>query len=473
MPLLAVGASHHHLGSEDLAALEFHGPQIAALLTQRPDSWVAHVGLGSAGPPAEPDSAALSAGPDGTAPPAQPGNAAPPVERVGAAPQAGAPEDPAQGTGIAGHVLLATCNRFELYLDSPSFHGGVERALAAVRESLPDRPGIIDAMQVHAGDSVAEHLFSVACGLDSMVVGEAQIAGQVRAALATAQDTATPALRRLFQDALQTAKAVTKHTDLGSSGRSLASVGLDLVEQHHGPVRGQRVLVVGTGDFAGVVVAELARRDARTIDVHSRTGRAQEFALTHPAVTPVPPGGLAEALTRADVLVLCSRPGAQPLDAATLARARADARQVLPVLDLSMSGELTPEAADLVHVDVLTLDEIGAHAPHEHASALVAAQDLVERGVAAYLHLEEGRTAAPAVTAMRSYVSRIIAREAELATRRYPPETADAIARSLRRVSGALLHTPSVRAAELAREGELDDYLHALNTLFGIVVDER
>ncbi len=412
VPLLVVGASHHQLGSEDLAALRLHGRQIAARLSAATDV-------------------------------------------------------------ITGHVLLATCNRFELYLDSHTFHGGVDAALAAIGSAVPDRPGLVDAMQVHAGDSVVEHLFSVACGLDSMVVGEAQIAGQVRAALADPDSRATPGLRRLFQDALQTAKAVATDTGLGSSGRSLASVGVDLVEQRHGPVGGRRTLVVGTGDFAGVVVADLARRGAHPVEVYSRTGRAEAFAQTHPAVQAVSPGGLAEALARADVLVMCSRPGAQPLDAATVTRARSGARAVLPVLDLSTSGELTPEAAGLVHVDVLTLDEIGAHAPDEHASALVAAQDLVERGVTAYLHLEEGRTAAPAVTAMRAYVSGIIAREAELATRRHPPETADAIARSLRRVSGALLHTPSIRAAELARQGELADYLQAMNTLFGIVVEER
>jgi glutamyl-tRNA reductase len=419
VPLVVVGASHHQLGSEDLATLELHGPHIAASLTRSRRS----------------------------------STAATPV--------------------IAGHVLLATCNRFELYLDSASFHGGVEAALAAVRAALPDRLDVVDAMQVHAGESVVEHLFSVACGLDSMVVGEAQIAGQVRAALAAAQESATPALRRLFQDALTTAKAVATDTELGASGRSLASVGLDLVEQRHGRMQGRRALVVGTGDFAGVVVAELARRGAGHVEVYSRTGRAEAFAASHPDVDAVPAGGLAAALARADVLVLCSRPGAEPLDAPTVARARAGATEVLPVLDLSTSGELTPAACALVHVDVLTLDEIGAHAPDEHATALVAAQETVERGVAAYLHVEEGRTAAPAVTAMRSYVSQIIARETELAIRRHPPETAEAIARSLRRVSGALLHTPSVRAAELARTGGLDDYVEAMHTLFGIVVEER
>ena len=117
------------------------------------------------------------------------------------------------------------------------------------------------------------------------------------------------------------------------------------------------------------------------------------------------------------------------------------------------------------------LEEVGRHAPLEHAAALESARDLVRRGVATHLHLEGGRNAAPAVTAMRAHISRIIEDEIAQATRRHDPDTSDAVARALRRVSNELLHTPSVRAAELARTGGLDDYRAALHTLFGIEVE--
>jgi len=154
-----------------------------------------------------------------------------------------------------------------------------------------------------------------------------------------------------------------------------------------------------------------------------------------------------------------------------LAGARAGVLAVLPVLDLSLTGDIDPEAANLLSVDLIDLEEIGAHAPAEQAAAVLAARDLVARGVDTYLHLEQGRAATPAVTAMRAHVSQFIEREIESANRRYDAETAAAVARSLRRVSNALLHTPSLRAAELARSGELADYSHALQTLFGIEIE--
>lgn len=305
-----------------------------------------------------------------------------------------------------------------------------------------------------------------------MVVGEAQVVGQVRQALAEADAAkrATPALHRLFQDALATAKTVASTTELGGRGRSIASVGLDLLEAQHSPVAGSQALVLGTGSYAGVVVAELTRRGCTDIAVYSRTGRADSFARTHP-VTPVPEPGLLDALARADLVVTCSGASSPTLTDALVKAQRRYAARVLPILDLSTGGELGDGVAELDEADVFTLDEIGRSAPAEHVDTLLAAQDVVNRSVAAYLHVEGGRTAAPAITAMRAYVSAIIAREAEVAARRYPPEVAEAIDRSLRRVSGALLHAPSVRAAELARTGDLEDYTHAMATLFGIVVE--
>ena len=161
------------------------------------------------------------------------------------------------------------------------------------------------------------------------------------------------------------------------------------------------------------------------------------------------------------------------IGAGMLADARPGVVAVLPVLDLSLTGDVDAEAATLLGIDLIDLEEIGAHAPAEQAAAVLAARDLVSRGVDTYLHLEQGRAATPAVPALRAHVSQFIEREIEAANRRYDSETAAAVARSLRRVSNALLHTPSLRAAELARSGELADYSHALQTLFGIEIEAQ
>ncbi|MGC3993658.1 MAG: glutamyl-tRNA reductase [Propionicimonas sp.] len=375
---------------------------------------------------------------------------------------------------LPGLVLLSTCNRFEVYFESESFHGGLELVLGALRRSLPeDHRALVDQFQVYAGQAAVQHLLEVTSGLDSMVVGEAEIIGQVREALAASGDRASASLHRLFHAALTTAKAVTSQTDLGAAGRSIAQVGLDLVEQRHFALAGRTALVVGTGSYARVVTATLQRRGCTDILVWSSTDRAGRFAESHP-VRPVPMDGLADALAAADLLVTCSGSEGSTgagIDAGLLTRARSGLTALLPVLDLSLSGDVAPDAGDLLFVDLIDLEEIGAHAPAGQTAAVLAARDLVNRGVETYLHLEQGRAATPAVTAMRAHVSQFIEREIEAAARRYDPDTAAAVARSLRRVSNALLHTPSLRAAELARTGELADYSHALQTLFGIEVE--
>jgi glutamyl-tRNA reductase len=398
-----------------------------------------------------------------------------PLDELAHLSQAAGPiSDALDAAGLTGQVMLSTCNRFEVYFESPMFHAGLEAALDAVRIALPaSQRALVDQFEVYAGQAAVQHLLEVASGLDSMVVGEAEIIGQVREALATSGERATASLHRLFHAALTTAKAVSSETDLGAAGRSIAQVGLQLVEQRHFPLAGRRAVVVGTGSYARVVTAGLTRLGCTDLWVYSPSDRARQFAATHP-VQPVPMDGLAAAIAAADLLVTCSggESSQGPLvSAALLAAARASATALLPVLDLSLAGDVAPDAAALLNIDLIDLEEVGAHAPAEQTASVLAARDLVARGVDTYLHLEQGRAATPAVTAMRAHVSQFIEREIEAAARRYDPETAAAVARSLRRVSNALLHTPSLRAAELARTGELADYSHALQTLFGIEVE--
>ena len=213
------------------------------------------------------------------------------------------------------------------------------------------------------------------------------------------------------------------------------------------------------------------RRGAAGIRVSSGTGRADAFAAGHPPAVAVPPDGLREAIAWADIVVCCSGTGSEPLTADALAAALRGRPGPLPILDLAMAGDVAPDVSLLPQVIRIDLDDVSRAAPAEQAEAVATAWDLVRSGVAAFGHLEGGRRADPAVTAIRSYVASIIEAEIVAAERRHAVETADAVARSLRRVSNALLHTPSIRAAELARTGDLEDYRNALQTLFGIDVE--
>lgn len=377
------------------------------------------------------------------------------------------------GDDIAGAVVLSTCNRFEIYLDLRRFHDAVDTTTDTVADLAGlDRDFVVDAMRVVVGTSVAQHLFSVASGLESMVVGEDEIAGQVRQALATAQHegTTTPTLERLLQRALATSKAVTSSTGLGAAGRSIVSVGLDVVEERHGHVAGQRALVLGTGSYARVVVAALQRRGCTDIRVFSSSGRAAHFSQTHD-VTSVELHDLADHLGSVDVVAACSGAPHYLIDLPLMEASGAAHEQVLPILDLALSPDVDPAVRELANVDVVDLSVIREFAPREHSSAILEAQDIVLESVRSFEDTESGRSADHAIVAMRSHVMSIISEEIERIQRRVDPETAEEVAKALNRVSNAILHTPSVRAQELARTGDFAEYSRAVHTLFGIDVE--
>ncbi|MCL2735027.1 MAG: glutamyl-tRNA reductase [Propionibacteriaceae bacterium] len=381
------------------------------------------------------------------------------------------------GVHTDGQVMLATCNRFEIYLEANTFHGAVGLAMGTIRELIPHLSDeLVDAFYSHSGPGAVEHLYRVATGLESMVVGESEILGQVKTALSVSGERVSPRLRRAFQGALSTAKAVATQTGLGSVGRSLASVGLDLATADLprpdltdgtdttdavDPWASARVLIVGTGQYAGTVVADLLRRGCDHLVVYSGSGNAASFADRH-AVTPT--HDLAASLKSTDVLVAASGNGPAKITAATL-----ESSSVRVVVDLSGGADVTGE----LPVRVIDLVEIGVHAPPACQTSIDQAEQMITDGVTEFLQDELGRGAAPAVTAMRGYVGNIIDAELTRARGMYPPEVADAIEWSLHRATSALLHHPSVAAVELARIGRMEEYNQALETLFGILVEPK
>lgn len=374
------------------------------------------------------------------------------------------------GQDISGAVVLSTCNRFEIYLDLNNFHSAIETTTNTVAELADlDKHVVVESMRVAIGTSVAQHLFSVASGLESMVVGEDEIAGQVRMALATAQaqGTTTPSLERLLQKALSTSKSVTSSTGLGTAGRSIVSVGLDIIENRHGSIEGSRALVLGTGSYARVVVAALQRRGCADIGVYSSSGRAKNFAQTH-AVNVVDMHDLADYLGSADMVAACSGAPHPLIDKSLIEASGLRSDRVLPMMDLALSADVAADVREIANVDVIDLSVIQEFAPREHSSAILEAQNIVLSSVGAFEEFELGRGADHAIVAMRSHVMGIINEEVERIRHRVDPTTAEEVAKSLNRVSNAILHTPSVRAQELARTGNFSEYSKAVHTLFGI-----
>ncbi len=386
----------------------------------------------------------------------------------------------ARESAVAGAVLLSTCNRFELVTDV-SDALSADELLEAVRADLvclaPQvDPRVLTALRVRSGEQAVHHLFTVGAGLRSAVMGDKQVAGQLRRAYECASELGqcTARMHRLFHSCLHTSRSVASTTSLGAVGRSAAGVGLDLAMCGRGELRGARILLVGTGSFARVVVAELVSRRAGEIMCWSASGRAEEFAAHH-QVRPVGADGLAAALRAADLVITCSGNGVV-LDAETLLAARPESAKPaavpFPVVDLSLAGDVSAAGAALPGVRVVGLAEVVEKANGAQREVIEEAERVVDRGVREHLAKERARAADPLVAALRHHVTVLLDAEIARCHAKEPDEVAQAVERSLRHATGVLLHTPMVRVSQLVEQGRLDDCAQALDTLFGIEVDQ-
>ncbi|ACZ32248.1 Glutamyl-tRNA reductase [Xylanimonas cellulosilytica DSM 15894] len=217
---------------------------------------------------------------------------------------------------VQGAVVISTCNRFEIYLDVEAPMNGptLKHATTHVAELIAAASDVTAetaaaSFTVRTASEVPEHLFSVASGLDSMVIGEREIAGQVKRALEVARDegTTSKTLELLFQTASRTSKRVGASTELGSTGRSIVKLALDLAADALPEWRSVRTILIGTGSYAGATVAALHGRGADDVRVYSQSGRAELFADGHDVVAlGTDEESLVEALAEADLVVSVS-----------------------------------------------------------------------------------------------------------------------------------------------------------------------
>jgi glutamyl-tRNA reductase len=362
---------------------------------------------------------------------------------------------------VQGAVVLATCNRFEAYLevDEP-LTAAVELAGEAVFEALAERAGDdADALRSSAvaltGQDVVRHLFAVSSGLESMVVGEEEITGQVQRALREAQEAGTTSsgLELLFQRAAHASREARAHADLAAAGRSVARVALDLVDSRVADWSATRVLIVGTGSYAATTLSTLRARGATDVGVYSATGRAARFSARYGIRAET---NLRDAIARADVVITCTArytvtPADIPDDSARL------------IVDLGLPRNVDPAVRDLPGVELLDLEIIGRHthlpdfAPGVH--------EVIGNAAAAF---EADRIAAPAVVALRRHIDSLLQAELERSRTRLGAD--DRTEAALRHLAGVLLHAPSVRAREFAAEGRLDEFRRALEMVYGIPV---
>jgi glutamyl-tRNA reductase len=397
---------------------------------------------------------------------------------------------------VAGSVVVSTCNRVEIYAEVGKFHS----AVAAICELLARHSGVplgelTPHLYVHYESRAVQHLLAVTCGLDSMVVGESQILGQVRHALALAreQGTVDRALSEVGALALRTGKRAHAETGIDRAGANLLSVGLAAAAAQLGdpaapaePLAGRSVLVVGAGSMSSLAVAGAARAGAARIVVANRTaGHAKRLAATVSG-TSADLADLPGMMAAADLVISCTgAPGSViTADMVTTALARREppgGRLVL--LDLALPRDVEAGTAELPGVAVIDLETLaggggpdGASGPDEgqalaHDRDVAAVRSILAEEFAAYLSAGLAATVAPTVVALRAKAAQVVEAElARLAGRLdgLDPRAWQEITRSMRRITDKLLHAPTVRVKELAGVPGAESYEAALRVLFDL-----
>ncbi|SHG78250.1 glutamyl-tRNA reductase [Geodermatophilus nigrescens] len=386
---------------------------------------------------------------------------------------------------VSEALVLATCNRIEVFAEVDRFHGGVaEVSRVLARQSGAGVEELTPYVTVHYEDQAVAHLFTVAAGLDSMVVGETQVLGQLRAAYALAQEEGTVgrSLHPVAQHALRVGKRVHSETGIDRAGANLVTVSLDHAEDRVGPLAGRRTLVVGAGSMGALAATTLSRRGA-LVTVASRS--PESAARLAAAVD----GGTAEladlraAIADADVVVTCTGATGLVVGTDVVAAAMADRGGCpLAVVDLALPRDVDPGVAALpgVHVVDLALLQGERSAAGEDGAGPVAADDvsaahaLIEAETALLRAERQAAAVAPTVSALRSQAAEVVDAELLRLSTRLPDLDARArgeIARTVRRVVDKLLHEPTVRVKELASTPGGVDYADALRALFGLGLD--
>ncbi|MFE2037259.1 glutamyl-tRNA reductase [Streptomyces scopuliridis] len=383
-------------------------------------------------------------------------------------------------------AVLATCNRIELYADVDKFHAGVaELSTLLAQHSGVGLEELTPYLYVHYEDRAVHHLFSVACGLDSMVVGEGQILGQIKDALALGQElhTAGRLLNDLFQQALRVGKRAHSETGIDRAGQSLVTFGLEQLAAGTAVdawAKKKRALVIGAGSMSSLAAATLARVGVDEIVIANRTAaRADRLVqiLTEPGSTgvlarAVDMNALADELPRADVVVSCTGATGLVLSADAVETALHSRTAQLALLDLAMPRDIDAAVHRLGgvrFVDIESLAEASADAPM--AADVDQVRTIVSDEVAAFGAAQRAAHITPTVVALRAMAADVVSSEVARLEGRLPgldDKQRAEITRTVRRVVDKLLHAPTVRVKQLAGEPGGAGYADALRELFDL-----
>ncbi len=354
--------------------------------------------------------------------------------------------------GLSGAAAISTCNRTELYV---SLHDGAdeEEVVSRLRRYLDPAGGGTPSgnVVVFPGEQAVAHLFRVAAGLESMVVGETQVLGQVKSALRLALETGSldAQLDFVFRRAIGSAKLVRTQTSLGRGAGSLSEAAMSIAGQVLGSLEDRAALIVGAGKMSALAARRLRRMGAR-LQVSSRGGASAAALAAQLGATMVGTGSLAEAMAGCD-LVVTATTSAEPVIDRELCAAVQETRGGRPLclIDMAVPRDIAPDVAGLPGVTLIDIDELGRRIGGglgEHGKAIAAATALVSEEVERTLAVLSQRDAStPTIRALLERAEAIRRREVERTLARLPAGDAD-VAERIDRLSRSLvrklLHAP-------------------------------
>lgn len=374
-------------------------------------------------------------------------------------------------------VVLSTCNRTEVYAVAEKFHG----AYGDIRDFFCDLGGLDPAdLQPHLysqhDDAAVSHLFEVACGLDSAVLGESEILGQVRTAweLARAEGGARSTLNLLFRHAVETGKRARTETAIGRGTASVSHAAVEMAAHRLGSLAGKQVLVVGAGEMGEGIAVALRAAGATDITVTSRTEERAASLAARVDGAVVPFSGMAGGLATADVLLTCTGAGDIVIDRDTVIAARAAAPRHLLIVDIAVPRDVAGDVAELDNVTLLNLDDLREWAALGLAARAAEADDvheIVRDEVERFSFEVTARQAAPLVAQLRDKADAVRRAELERQAARFGALTdiqRDAIDAVTRGIVAKLLHQVTVRLKDDAGTPQGERNAAAVRDLFDI-----
>ncbi|MDH3752647.1 MAG: glutamyl-tRNA reductase [Acidimicrobiia bacterium] len=379
---------------------------------------------------------------------------------------------------VSETVVLSTCNRTELYVMAERFHG----AFQDVRDSLCDLANVSpeelgDHLYVHYDEAAVRHLFRVTCGLDSAVLGENEIQGQVKQAWGCAHDQGVTgtALNTVFQHALEVGKRARTETNISRNVASVSQAAVAMAAERLGSLNGSRILVLGAGDMGEGMVASLTSSGLAELVVANRTWEKAESLAARLNGRPARLVDLGDELVSADVVLTSTGAAMLMVEHADLSAAMAarDGRPLL-VVDIAVPRDVDPSASEIDGVTLLDMDDLREFAQsgiRERQREVALVHTLIDQELDRHRLFGSAREVAPLISTFRDDAEAL--RTAELARHAArlgdmsdaDRELVEAITRG---VMKKLLHEPTVRLKDAAGTARGDRLAEALRDLFDL-----